>query len=113
IKLIDDKHDIARRQNAKYADFEDESVPIPLLQRIVKAVAPLVQQNIDPDQRQFNDDHRGEQRPAGQSVLGTEIGCRDPPNGRQRRADVARRLSLLERMTYRPEDIQELSRIKL
>ena len=47
IELVDRKHDEDGRQHAKRPDLADEAVPVFLLQRVVEAIAPLVQQHVD------------------------------------------------------------------
>ncbi len=94
VELVDGKSDEARRQHAKDADLPDEHVPIVFLQAGIEAVAPLVQQDVDRDQCEFDRDHGGKQPAARPFVLGTEIGGGDAPHGGERRGDVVHRLPL-------------------
>src|SRR5258705_672677 len=84
IKLVDRESDIAGGKQREDADFPDEPVPILFLKRVVKAVVPLVQENVDPDQRKLDRNHRREQRAARPFVLGTKLSGSDPPYGPDR-----------------------------
>ena len=75
IELIDREHDVGRRQHAEEQELADEGVPVAVLQRIVEAVVPLIEHDVDGDDRQLDRDHGGEQE-------------RGPPSGlRSRNTD--------------------------
>src|SRR6476660_7937674 len=85
IKLINREHDIDCSEHAEERDFVNESIPVALLQGIVKAVIPLVDQHGNADDGEFDDNHRSEQQTAGHAVFRHEIRTREPPYGRERR----------------------------
>ena len=91
IELIDGERDIDGRKHAKDADFADEAVPVLLLQRIIEAVVPLVEENVEPDHREFDRDDRRQQQAACEFVFGTEVGSSDAPHGRRPQADIVHR----------------------
>ena len=63
-----------RREDAEVADLIGEDVLVALLQRVVEDVVPAVEQHGQEDDRELDDDHRGQQAAAGPFVLGAEIG---------------------------------------
>ena len=89
IELIDGEQDEGPRQHAKITELIDEGVPIPVLQGVVEFVVPLVDQNGDADDRQFDGDHRGEQDAAGPALFGAEIGAGQSPDDGERRDDAS------------------------
>jgi hypothetical protein len=91
IELIDLERDQDRGEHAKHQHFADKTVPVLLLQRVVEAGAPQVEQHVVPDHRQFDGDHRGEQAAAGPFVFGTKIRSGDAPHRRERRTDIFHR----------------------
>ena len=72
-------------KHAEEQELADEGIPVPLLQRIVEAVVPLIEQDVDADDRKLDRDHGDEQHPAAPAVLGAEIGDGEPPDGGERR----------------------------
>ena len=88
IELIDREHDEGRRQRAEEQELADERVPVALLQRIVEAGVPLIDQDGDADDRQLDRDHGAEQDAAGPAVLGEEIGTGEPPDDGERREEA-------------------------
>ena len=91
IELIDAKCDENCRQDAKDADFANESVPIFLLQRVIKAVVPLVEEHVEPNHREFDRDDRRKQQAACEFVFGTEVRNCDAPHSRRPQADIVHR----------------------
>ena len=56
VELVDCKHDGGGRERDEEEDLADEAVPVLLLQRIVEAVAPLVEQHVIADQQKLDGD---------------------------------------------------------
>src|SRR5262245_63206954 len=73
IELIDCEDDVSPCQNTEEQQLRDESVPIALLQRVVKTVVPLIEHDIDGHDREFDRDHSREENAACPAVLGEEI----------------------------------------
>ena len=68
IELIHRKHDIGGRQHAEEQQLVHECIPVALLQRIVEAVVPLVEHDVDGHDRELDRDHRADRiRPARRS----------------------------------------------
>ena len=88
IELIDREHDVDGGEHAEEQQLADEGVPVAVLQRVVEAVVPLVDQHVDADERQLDRDHGGEQDASRPAVLGTEIGNGEPPDGGERRDEA-------------------------
>src|SRR4029077_17467419 len=80
IELIDGEHDVRRRQAAEEQQLPDEIVPVALLQRVVEAVVPLIEHDVDRHDRELDRDHSGKERSAGPAVLGKEIRTSQPEN---------------------------------
>ena len=85
IELIDGEDDVGPRQAAEEQQLPDEVVPIALLQRVVEAVIPLIEHDIDRHDREFDRDHGGKERAPGPAVLGKEIGTGQPEDNGERR----------------------------
>ena len=64
IVLVHREHGVDRRDRAKEQDGADEGFEISILQGVVKAIVPFVQDHLDGDERQLDGDHRAEQEPA-------------------------------------------------
>ena len=60
IELVDREHDIDRCQHAEKAELVDERVPIALLQRVIEAVVPLVEHDVDGHDRELDGDDRAQ-----------------------------------------------------
>ena len=88
IDLVHRDHGVDGREHAEEQDGADESVPIAVLERVVKAVVPLVQNDLNGDDRQLERDHRGEQYACRPAVFGPEVGQRQPPDRSDRRYEV-------------------------
>ena len=88
IELIDGEHDVGCRQGTEEHQLPDEAVPIALLQRVVEAVVPLIEHDVDGDGRELDGDHGAEQKAAGPAVLGEEIRTGEPPDGDERRDEA-------------------------
>src|SRR5262249_46725563 len=88
IELVNCEHDIDRRQDAEKAEFGDERVPIAFLQRIVEAVVPLIEHDVDGHDRELDGDHRTEQSAAGPAVFGKEVRTSKPPDDGERRKEA-------------------------
>jgi hypothetical protein len=73
IQLVDLEDRGSGREEAVEEQLGDENVPVPLLQRIIKGVVPLIEQNRDADQAELGRDHRREQDAPGPAVLGAKI----------------------------------------
>ena len=58
VGLIDREHGIDGGEHAEEQDGADEGVPVVVLQRIVKAIVPLVQDDLDRHERKLDRDHR-------------------------------------------------------
>src|SRR5262249_37637507 len=85
VELIYGQQDIDGRKHAKIAELIDERIPVLVLQRVVKGVVPGIEQHIDPDDRQFDRDHGGQQDAAGPTVFGIEIRAGNSPHDGERR----------------------------
>ncbi len=92
IELIHRDHDKDGDHHGEVDQFVDEVVPVVLLQRVVEAIAPLIEQDADQHGPEFDEDHRREQAPPGPLVLGAKVRSRDPPDGREHQADPIHRL---------------------
>jgi len=80
VELVDRDHDEDRANHREIDDLADEAVPVALLQRVVEAVVPAVEQDGDGDGGELDGDHRGQQGEPGPFVLGPEIGRCDSPH---------------------------------
>ena len=87
IELVDREHDVAGGQHAEDQKLRDEGVPVAVLQRVVEARVPLVDQDVDRDDAELDRDDGGEQDASRHAVLGgAEIRNGEPPDGGERRA---------------------------
>jgi hypothetical protein len=73
IQLVDLEDSGSGREETVEEQLGDEDVPVPLLQRIIKGVVPLIEQDCDADQAEFGRDHRREQDAPSPAVLGAKI----------------------------------------
>jgi hypothetical protein len=80
IVLVDLQHRIDRGQHAEKQHRADEGAEIAILQGVVEAIVPLVQDDLDSDEGQLDGDHRAEQEAAGEAVLGAKIRSGQPPD---------------------------------
>ena len=113
VELVDGKRDVEACQDGEDAELPDEAVPVAFLKIVVEAAAPLVQQNVDGDQRELDRNHRREQGAAGQFVFGTEIGRGDPPYGGDRRADIVHRCPSPGEMASEAQNCGKVDNIRL
>ena len=61
IEIVDAERDVDCCQNGEDAELPDEGVPVLLLERVVEAVVPLVDEDIDRDQRELDHDQGRQQ----------------------------------------------------
>ncbi len=95
IKLVDPADDIERGEHAEVHQLVDEGVPVMILQGVVEAVVPLVEQHVDGDEAELGRDHGEEEQAPRPAVLRHEIGNGEPPDGGERREEAVRRHSLV------------------
>src|SRR6201993_3408166 len=91
IGLVNREQNRKGGEHAEYDHLPHKALPVLLLERVVEPVAPLVDQYVEADGSEFHGDHSSEQRAAGDSVFGAEIGNGDPPHDCERRADFFHR----------------------
>ncbi len=80
VVLVHREHGVDRRDRAKEQDGADEGAEIAVLQGVVKAIVPFVQDHLDGHERQLDGDDRAEQEPARPAVLGAVIRSGQPPD---------------------------------
>src|SRR4029077_9718486 len=88
IELVDPQHDVSAGQHTEDGQLPDEGVPVAVLQRVVKARIPLIDQHRDAHHREFDCEHGGEQRTAGEAVFGAKVRDGEPPDGGERRSQA-------------------------
>src|SRR5262249_55025772 len=88
IELIDREDDVRPGQHTEEQQLRDESVPIALLQRVVKTVVPLIEHDVDGHNREFDGYYGGEENAAGPAVLGEEIWAGKPEDDGERRSEA-------------------------
>ena len=88
IELIDREHDIGAGQRREQQQLADEAVPVALLQRVVEPGVPLIDQDVDGDDRKLDGDHGSEQDAARLAVLGKEVRTGEPPDGGECRKEA-------------------------
>src|SRR5262245_55886332 len=88
IELIDREDDVSPRQRTEEQQLRDESVPIALLQRVVKTVVPLIEHDVDGHDRKFDGNHGREENAAGPAVLGKEIRSGKAEDDGERRSEA-------------------------
>src|SRR5262249_13114474 len=113
VDLIHAEHDRDGCQRAEHQHLADEAVPVLLLQRIVEAIAPLIEEDVVADERKLDGDHGGEQRSPGEPILRSKIGRSDPPYAREGRANVVHRLASPGTWAQGPEVLKELGALRL
>src|SRR6185312_2367086 len=80
IKLIDREKNVERGEDAEIHQLMNERVPVLVLKRVVKAVVPLIEQDVDADDGQFDRDYSREQDASGPAVFRSKIGTGKPPD---------------------------------
>ena len=80
VELIDLQRDQHRREDAEVSDLVDEDIVVAFLKRVVKRVVPLVEQHSDSDNREFDDNHDGEQPATDPFVVRSEVGRGEAPD---------------------------------
>src|SRR5262249_33464403 len=88
IELIDREHDVSPCQHTEEQQLRDESVPIALLQCVVKTVVPLIEHDVDGHDREFDGNHGREENAAGPAVVGEEIWAGKPEDNGERRSEA-------------------------
>src|SRR5262245_3348548 len=81
IELISFEHHGSARQRNEVNEQIDESVPVPLLQRVVELIEPGVQQDRDTDQAELRGEQGQVKDARGPAVLGAEKRNGKPSNG--------------------------------
>ncbi len=90
VELVDGDENVEHREDAEIQELADEAVPVAILQGVVEAVVPFVEQHVDADLAELGGDHRGEQQASRPAVLGAKIGNGQPPDGDERRNEAFR-----------------------
>jgi hypothetical protein len=81
VKLVDVEQNDKRCNCAEIGDFQYKTCPIPILQGIVKAIEPSVQQNRSTDEAKRDRDYRDKQKATPPVIFRAEVGNGYPPNG--------------------------------
>ena len=91
IELVNRENGVDGRQHAEEQDGTDESVPVVILQGIIKTIVPLVEDDLNRHERKLDDDHRPEQRPPRPAVVRAKVGNGQPPDCGYRRGEFLHR----------------------
>src|SRR5262249_2027867 len=92
--------DVRPGQHTEEQQLRDESVPIALLQRVVKTVVPLIEHDVDGHNREFDGYYGGEENAAGPAVLGEEIWAGKPEDDGERRSEACHGFLLVCRQRF-------------
>jgi hypothetical protein len=80
IELIDGEHGVDGRKHAEEQNRADEGFPVSVLQRVVETIVPLIENDLDADERQLDGDDRGEEYAPRPTVIGAEVRNGESPN---------------------------------
>jgi hypothetical protein len=87
IELVDGGENVERREDAEIQELPDEAVPVAILQGVVEAVVPFVEEHVDGDEAELGADHGRQQQASRPAVLGAKIRNRQSPDGEERRTE--------------------------
>jgi hypothetical protein len=73
IQLVNGEQDECAGQKTEICELADEGVPVPVLQRIIEPVVPVVDLDVDEYERQFQRDDYAKQAATRPAVFGTKI----------------------------------------